>query len=658
MGLDMALTKIHKVDYLNRDKLAWMLVTQALIILPLLFFLPTWLWLVWGSVAFWRIQMFLGRWGMPGGLIKTLVVGICALGILVSFKGRLVTETMVSLLLCTFVLKLLEVKSNRDAQWLVMIGFVTSATQLLFNQTPLAAIYTLACCWLLLASWRAVHLSHHQQFGEGLRRSGAILLHSLPIMLVLFVVIPRIGPLWAIPTQQSTKTGFSDSLSPGDLGDLVQDRSPVFRVEFEGNPPPSSALYWRGLVLDDFNGRSWKMRDAWGGSEGEAIQNPDNLLTYHIILEPHGHHWLFALMTPQSIETGAQKTWLTSDKLLMTRNPVVQRLRYRVTSNLNQVYSTPPEMSWRDRISYLRIPTQFNPQTQALAGEWKAKGLNERAIINEALAYFNRDFTYTLKPPPLGQHSVDDFLFNTKRGFCEHFASSFAFLLRAAGIPARVAVGYQGGRWNSVENYLLVSQSDAHAWVEVWSPQLGWYLIDPTAAVAPERIEQGIDDALSEEEQALVNSVWSSSKLITRLQLHWDAANYAWQRWVLSYDNDSQQGLFSRWLGGNEPWRITLWLLGIGLAGATLFAWLMARRQGSLPLRPETRLMLKLQRKLEPRGFVRTPGDTIQAYLALVAEREPRLQTALADISQLYEAVAFRQEENQLPLLAACIRKL
>ena len=654
----MQWVKRHKVDYLSRDKLAWILVTQTLIILPLLFFLPMWLWLVWGVVACWRIQMFLGRWGMPGSLVKTILVGVCALGILVSFRGRLGTETMVSLLLCTFVLKLLEVKSNRDAQWLVMIGFVTAATQLLFNQTPLAALYTLGCSWLLLASWRATHLSRVQSFGEGLRRSGAILLHSLPVMLVLFVVIPRIGPLWAIPTQQSAKTGFSDTLSPGDLGNLVQNKSPAFRVEFEGEVPPGSELYWRGLVMDNFDGRSWQMQDSSIGDQPPLDSSSQNLLTYHIIMEPHGQHWLFSLMTPVQVDTGAHRTWVTRDYLLMTRNPVAQRLRYTITSNITPKVTTPPPLHWRNHNINVRIPTQFNPRSQALANEWKSKGLNDQQIINEILGLFNREFIYTLKPPPLGFHSVDEFLFNTKRGFCEHFASSFAFLLRAAGIPARVVVGYQGGRWNDVENYLLVSQSDAHAWTEVWSPEMGWYRIDPTAAVAPNRIEQGINDALSEEEQSLVTSAWAATALLWRLQQHWDAANYAWQRWVLSYDNESQQGLFDRWLGGSEPWRITLWLIGIGLAGAVVFAWVMSRRQRNLPLRPETRLILKLQRKLEPRGFVRTPGETIQDFLTQVAEREPRLQPLLSEINQLYDAVAFREQNDRLPLLEACIRKL
>ena len=647
-----------KVDYLTRDKLAWLLATQALIILPLLFFLPTWLLLVWGIVAYWRIQMYLGRWGAPGFALKGAVVAICALGILLSFRGRLGTETMVALLLSAFVLKLLEVKSNRDAQWLVMIGFITCATQLLFNQSPLAALYCLACCWLLIASWRATHLSHPQAFGIGLKRSGALLLHSLPVMLVLFVVLPRLGPLWAIPNQQAAKTGFSDSLSPGDLGELVKSQATAFRVEFAGEPPAAAQLYWRGLVLNNFDGRRWQLRDAWSSGSNNQQAILEQPVDYSIIIEPHGQHWLFGLMTPTQLDTQGVRSWITPDQLLMTRRPLTQRLRYQVTSALVARYSEPAQLSRTEHLAKTRFPAEVNPRTQALAAEWRAQGLDEQALIARALALFNREFTYTLRPPLLGQHSVDEFLFDTKRGFCEHFASSFALLLRAAGVPARVVVGYQGGTWNQLENYLLVRQSDAHAWVEVWSEQRGWYLIDPTAAVAPNRIEQGLDDALSEEEKGLVQSPWSGSEFLWRLQMQWDAATYLWQRWVLSYDEEAQEGLLRRWLGGSEPWRIALWLIGAGLVAAALFAWLMSHRRQLHPLRPEARLMLKLERKLAGRGFKRAPGEAPGAFLQRVGTQVSGLQQPLAEIYQHYEAIAYREQQVLLEPLKRLIQKL
>ncbi len=649
-----------QAEYLARDKLAWLLGMQAMLILPLLLSLPFWLWLVWAIAALWRTQMFRGRWGAPGGMIKGLLALICAGGLFASYAGKTGTETMVGLLVCAFSLKLLEVNSARDAQLLVFIGFVITATQFLFNQTPQAAAYALLCVALLLASWRSLYLTHTQSTGLRFKRGATILLHALPIMLVLFVVIPRLGPLWAIPNQQAAKTGFSDSLSPGDLGNLALDRSPAFRVEFSDQRPPANQLYWRGLVLDTFDGRTWRMRDTWGIQPRDPSGDTGikrELTDYSIIVEPHGQPWLFSLMTPQSVETPANSIRITADSLLMNRIPVAQRMRYQVRSALVIDWPEPPQLNQQQRGNYTRLPHDSNPQTRALAESWRSQNLSDTQIIEQALALFNREFTYTLQPPLLGQHSVDEFLLVSKRGFCEHFSSSFAFLLRAAGIPARVVVGYQGGRWNPLENYLLVSQSDAHAWTEVWIEGKGWQMIDPTAAVAPNRIEQGMNEALGESDQALVANAWQSSQLLYNLQLRWDAATYTWQRWVLNYDTEAQEGLLSRLLGGTESWRITLWLIGLALIGAALFAWALLRNQKGAILRPETQAVKKLEHKLAQLGYRRKAGETLSDFIQRVLYSEPQLKTGLTHIAQLFEQVAYQNRTEQLLPLQQAIRQ-
>ncbi|WP_331353282.1 DUF3488 and transglutaminase-like domain-containing protein [Cellvibrio sp. UBA7671] len=649
-----------QAEYLARDKLAWLLVMQAMLILPLLFNLPFWLWLVWAITAFWRTQMFRGRWGTPGSLVKTLLALICAGGLFASYAGKTGTETMVGLLVCAFSLKLLEVNSGRDAQLLLFIGFIITATQFLFSQTPQAAAYALLCVVLLLASWRSLYLTHAQSTGMRFKRGGMILLHALPIMLVLFVVIPRLGPLWAIPNQQAAKTGFSDSLSPGDLGNLALDRSPAFRVGFADQPPPVNQLYWRGLVLDTFDGRTWRMRDTWGvqsraPNDDKAIKR--ELTDYSIIVEPHGQPWLFSLMTAQRVENTSNSIRITADSLLMNRIPVAQRMRYQVSSALQIEWPEPPQLNKLQRDNYTRLPRDSNPQTRALAESWRSQNLGDAQIIAQALALFNREFTYTLQPPLLGQHSVDEFLLTTKRGFCEHFSSAFAFLLRAAGIPARVVVGYQGGRWNPVENYLLVSQSDAHAWTEVWIEGTGWQMIDPTAAVAPNRIQQGMNEALGESDQQLVANAWRSSKLLYNLQLRWDAATYTWQRWVLNYDSEAQEGLLSRLLGGTETWRITLWLIGLGLVGAGLFAWALLRNQKGALLRPETKAVKKLEQKLAQLGYRRKTGETLGDFIHRVLYSEPQLKNGLTQIAQLFEQVAYQNRPEQLPQLQQAVKQ-
>ena len=647
-------------EYLARDKLAWLLAMQALLILPLLINLPFWLWLVWAITALWRTQMFRGRWGAPGSLIKTLLALICAGGLFASYAGKTGTEAMVGLLVCAFSLKLLEVNSARDAQLLVFIGFIITATQFLFSQTPQAALYGIFCVVLLIASWRSLYLTHPQTTGLRLKRGGAILLHALPIMLVLFVVIPRLGPLWAIPNQQTAKTGFSDSLSPGDLGNLAQDRSPAFRVEFADQPPPVNQLYWRGLVLDSFDGRRWRMRDSWGitpRAQDNGANIKRELIDYSIIVEPHGQPWLFSLMTPQRVTNPSNSIRINADSLLLNRVPVAQRMRYQVTSALQIDWQQVPQLNNFQRDAYTRLPLDRNPQTRALADSWRSQNMSDEQIISTALALFNRDFTYTLQPPLLGEDSVDEFLFTSKRGFCEHFASSFSVLLRAASIPARVVVGYQGGRWNPVENYLLVSQSDAHAWAEVWIEGKGWQMIDPTAAVAPNRIEQGMDEALGESDQELVASRWRSSQLLYNLQLRWDAATYSWQRWVLNYDNEAQEGLLTRLLGGTESWRITLWLIGLGLAGAAIFVWLLLRNQKTPVLRPEIRAIYQLERKLAHIGYQRKPGETLSDFALRLSYSEPQFKPGLTQITRLFEQVAYQNQTEHLLALERAIKQ-
>lgn len=647
-----------RAEYLARDKLAWLLGMQALLILPLLLNLPVWLWLVWAVSAFWRIQMFRGRWGTPGKLAKGLLTLVCAAGMFASYAGKTGTETMVGLLVCAFSLKLLEVNSTRDAQLLVFIGFIITASQLLFSQTPQAAVFSLISILVLLVCWRSLYLTHEQAPGVRLQRGGAILLHALPVMLVLFVVAPRLGPLWAIPNQQAAKTGFSDTLSPGDLGNLARNPAAAFRVEFNEQAPPANQLYWRGLVLDSFDGRTWSARDSWGARPLDSDNSRKlDITSYSIIVDPHGQPWLFSLMQPLRVENTTDSIRISADSLLRNRIPLAQRMRYQVTSALTREWSEAPQLTPLQRDSYTRLPPASNPQARALVQSWRNQQWSDQQIIDQALALFNREFTYTLQPPVLGQHSVDEFLFQSKQGFCEHFASSFSFLLRAAGIPARVVVGYQGGSWNPVENYLLVRQSDAHAWTEVWLEGKGWQMIDPTAAVAPNRIEQGINEALSESDRELVSGVWEGSSLLLQLQNRWDAANYVWQRWVLNYDTKAQEGLLSRLLGGTESWRVTLVLIGLGLLGAAIFAWMMMRRRPSQVLRREMLAIKKLEQKLAQLGYRRTPGETLGDFIQRILTSAPQHASSLHNIHQLFVQITYQGQRIPVEHLERAVKQ-
>jgi protein-glutamine gamma-glutamyltransferase len=660
----MIINKKNHIEYLVRDKLIIILISQAFLILPLLLNLPKWLWLIWSFAALWRVQIFRGRWHMPGGIAKVILTVSSAGLLFASYSGKAGTETMVSLLVCAFSLKLLEMNSARDAQLLVLIGFIIAATQMLFSQTPMAAAYCLLCLFLLIMSLRALHLTETQSVKEKIKRSGMIFLHTLPVMFILFVVLPRIGPLWAIPNQMTATTGFSDTLSPGDLGNLALNNAPAFRVEFNGNIPPTKELYWRGLVLDFFDGRTWRINNPSRFLQTkQQIQNNNsatytNFIDYSVIAEPHGQRWLFSLLTPTQVNGSVNPLGITENSLLMLRFPLAQRLAYTVTSALDTQWRTPPQLSLQERELNTRIPTSGNPKTRALAQQWQNKQLTQQEIINKILALYTQEFIYTLQPPRLGINSIDEFLFSTKQGFCEHYASSFSFLLRSAGIPARVVVGYQGGSWNPLENYLRVSQSDAHAWTEVWFEGQGWQTIDPTAAVAPNRIEQGISESLNENDQALVARAWRSRGLLSTLQLRWDAAIFAWQRWVLNYDNDAQEGLLTRILGGAESWRIAFGLIGLGLLGAGIFAFSLRCQLKPKPLRPEIIAMQKLEKKLLLMGsYKRKINEPVNQFLHRVCLAEPEYQASLQEIAQLFEQIAYQNKLEHRTNLLNAIKK-
>lgn len=646
-----------------RDKLAWLLVAQALAILPILINMPIWLWCVWALSAFWRIQMYRGVYGIPGGLVKGVVAMACAAGLFASYSAQTGTDTMVGLLACAFSLKLLEVNSRRDAQLLVLIGFIICATQLLFNQSPLAACYALACLWVLLIGWRSLYREHQENTGQQIKRAGTLLLHSLPIMLVLFVVIPRLGPLWATPSQQAAKTGFSDSLAPGDLGKLVQSKEPAFRVEFADAAPSAATLYWRGLIMDRFDGRRWHLREDWAirSAIPQAPSVTGEALDYSIIAEPHGQHWLFALMTPVTATAVSNPVRLGNDGLLMARYPLAQRLRYQVRSIINPGANQAPELSNPRRQGNLRLPAGFNPQTHELAQRWREQGLTDEQLIAQALQLFNRDFTYTLEPPVLGQHSVDEFLFTSKRGFCEHFASSFTVLMRAAGVPARVVVGYQGGRWNDVENYLLVSQSDAHAWVEVWLEGQGWIRLDPTSAVAPDRIEHGAGHLADNRDywgdSGLGAMRYGNYQIFQQLRSMADYVNYRWTRDVLGYDSASQDGLMQRLLGDTSLLRrlgVMLAIMAV-LTGLILFWALRGERREQHPL---DRLYRRYCQRLANEGVIREAGEGPQAFARRVARELPKRAAEAEEFARLYMALRYRPAGSRDKLLEQRLRRL
>lgn len=644
-----------------RKSLVWLLAAQAIVVLPLIWQLPGWLWLIWLLAVVFRIQIYRGLWPFPNGLVKAGLGALCFIGLLWSYAGTIGVEPAVGLLVCAFILKIVELRQKRDALLVVYIGFIAVANQFLFSQTLLATAYSLFSCIILLSALRVMFQIQQYPVLAELKWAAQLLLQTVPIMVILFLVLPRIGPLWSVPLMQSTaKTGFSSVMSPGDFTDLVRSNELAFRVTFLDDKPNSEQMYWRGLVLNDFDGRRWSIGNSvlgrsdlsrWSNETVVSWQNIQfnhaSSIHYKIMLEPHQRHWLFTLMMPEKSSATQQQLGFASDFLLMSKNPVAQRMQYEVISYLNYRMEL---LSEEEKTVALRLPSRRNDRARALAEKWRHELNSPTRIVQSALTLFNADFTYTLKSPPLGTESIDEFLFITKRGFCEHFASSFVFLMRAAGIPARVVVGYQGGEWNGADEYLMVRQSDAHAWAEVWLEGQGWVRVDPTAAVSPMRIEQGLGQALPSSELSQIRGFkFAQLAWVSTLVQQWDALGYQWHTWVLGYGEREQRQFFENWLGGNHGWRIGLFLVisaGVllGLLALWLF-WSRVTREES----PELRLYQQFSRKLARHGMIRNAGESPSEYAGRLANVFPQQAQQIVEITELFQYIAYGGRPELLP---------
>lgn len=656
---------------LPRNSLLWLITAQGLAIAPLLLELPFWLMGVWVLVLIWRLQEFRGRWPMPGRMAKAALVSLCVAGLFASFGRLLGLEPMVALLICALLLKQLEMQRRKDALLLVYLTFFLIGVQFLFAQTLLAALYGAVCLWCTLSALLSMHQpTGHSQPRRSLRLAGRLCLHTIPLMILLFLVMPRVGSLWSVPNAtQSAKTGVSDSMSPGDFSRLSKAGGVAFRVSFDGERPAQDQLYWRGLVLSDFDGRSWTQavrgdhrRGAFVDWQGDtpsswrqasrpvpasevAGQAP---VTYNIIMEASHQRWLYSLMMPVAFEQDSLYG-ITRNFSLVRREPVHQRLQYQVSSQLRyglETDSLPDDRRARE----LQLPQGFNPQTVARAQEWRAQVDSDQAYIDRVLAFFREDFFYTLEPPLLGRDSTDEFLWQTRRGFCEHFASSFVVMMRAAGVPSRVVAGYQGGEYNPVNDYLVVHQYDAHAWAEVWLEGRGWVRVDPTAAVAPERVQRSLGDMQSSlVEGAMSLGRYRQFPLIAQLRMEWDAVNYRWYKAVISFDRDAQSDLLNRWLNGASPLKLVLVMLaggGLVLALMSLHLWWPGRAK---PRAPALRYGAHFERLMRRQGWCRHPGEPmgafavrVQASLAqhsagLNSQQCSRLIHAIAHFAKLFE---------------------
>ena len=636
------------IDRLGPRNIMWLTGALVLVGVPHVGRVPWWLALLAATLVGWR--MYLGAMRLPlphRAFLVAIVLGSSA-GIYLYYGAIFGRDAGVALLLLMLALKLLETRTHRDAMLLVFLAYFLVITNFLYSQTIPTALYTLACAWIITASMIGIHYTQPPRGARHqLRTAGEMLAQSVPLMLVLFVLFPRVqGPLWGMPVDaRGQSTGLSDTMTPGSLSNLTLSEAVAFRVAFKSNIPPLKLMYWRGPVLWDYDGRTWRARRAIFGQPASSVKSFP--VEYTVTVEPHERSWLFALDMPGS---APRNSTLTSDLQLLSTRPVTARLRYDMRSFLEYTYGVDEGIAARE--TALELPAGFNPRAVALARDLRRRHADDRALVQAVLAIFNREgYVYTLAPPLLGTHAVDEFLFGAKSGFCEHYASAFAVLMRAAGIPARVVTGYLGGELNPIGEYMIVRQADAHAWTEVWLKDAGWVRVDPTAAVSPARIEQGISAAVGAG-GALPLFIRGDLPLLREMRLTWDSLSNSWNQWVLGYSPERQRALMSRVGLDDATWRTLAGLLLLCTGIIALVLILLTLRRLRVRVRDPVKLAyVAYCNKLRARGLPVDVAEGPLSYAQRIALARPDLEPAVSRFSRLYVALRYGKDAGAQDLV-------
>lgn len=634
----------------DRQQLGLLIFAILLVVAPHVLNLAPMVMLYFALLVFWRIAGLYLNASLPKGLYLFLFTLAGAVIVLEHYRRFWGQEAGSGLLIVGLGLKMLELKTKRDGYLLVFLAFFVILTQYLFSQSIPMAVYTMSVLVLLVAAMIGFNSNAEFPVFERLKMAGFLVSLAIPFMALMFVVFPRLpGPLWQFPEfDHQARTGLGDSLSPGAINHLAKSKEPVFRVDFEGEPPPNKLLYWRGPVFWYTNGVNWSMLPENFGGKPIKPRFGQDAVRYAVTLEPSGRRWVYALELPISIPEEFSQT---RDFQLLARQDLGERLHYRLTSGAG--YQTGPLSEDEARMA-LQLPKNVSARVRELVTNWSGQTSNPGKLVELALNFFREEnFFYTLNPPLLEGDPVDRFLFETRRGFCEHYATSFVILMRLAGIPSRVVTGYQGGQWNSFGNFLEVSQADAHAWAEVWLPDQGWSRVDPTAAVAPQRIEQGLDvesqAAAQEIRFNFGNRELSGAGLRFEELWRWgrmavSGINHVWDTLVLAYGPENQE-IFMRWLGLFD-WRILAGWLSLALSVfLAVSVWLILPHKPP-DLDPAQQAYRNFLEKLSRWGVTRNHGEGALTFARRLADSSPHLAAYASPITRLYLRIRYERTHS------------
>ncbi|MDO9104512.1 MAG: DUF3488 and transglutaminase-like domain-containing protein [Methylovulum sp.] len=620
----------------HRQVLIFLLSSIGLIVLPHAGHLPIaiiaffYLLLVWRFIGVWQPQRLPRKW-------LILLLTVCGIALLYSqHQGLFGRDAGTRLFVVALGLKLMEIKSERDLYLISFLAFIVAASQFLYEQNLLMAAYILMVCCSLLATLVSIN-SREPEPVAALKTATVIVAQALPMAILLFILFPRVeAPRWMLLNdKQQAKSGLGDSMEPGSITDLGMSDELVFRVKFAGSMPPPAQRYWRGPVLEHTDGKRWT-RSA-NRDFGPFMDKPSYRgmrYPYTILMEPRDKNWVFALDLPAEFAKPLIRN--AYYQLITPENPD-KRVEYKVSSypEYNTGFITRTEYE-----NATQLPATPSAKIKQLVGQLQGFDSPPEAFIQRLLKHFKvEDFHYTLTPPLMEQHPIETFLFETRYGFCSHYAAAFVYLMRVANIPARVVTGYQGGEFNKVGNFLEIRQADAHAWAEVWLEHKGWVRFDPTAAIAPERIEKSfnldelVPGGVIRFAPAGDNALTAYHWLKEAHQL-WRHVDYNWQRWVINY-NSLNQSKFLSSLGIDNLQAMLYWMIaGIGVITAVL-SWVLLHQK-----RQHTDRVLRVYQrycqKLAKHGLVRGLAEGERDFAERVKAKLPGQATDIESITDIF----------------------
>lgn len=623
----------------DKRRFSLVLAVLAVCFVPHAFRLPMEIVVAVGGAWAYALGMQHRGWPVPPRWLRVLLTFGC-LGVVIALSDRSFgRDDGVVLLALMLGMKPLESKSLRDLLALLFLAYFVVITNVLYSQTLGMSAYMMCSATMITGMLAHMHSGRATVLPD-MRLGAELLFQALPLAVLLFVFFPRLpGALWGVhDARDEASTGFSETVEPGSVAGLSLSREVVFRVDFPQGIPSRNDLYWRGAVLDSFDGRTWSRSTDFQRLDTRPEVPSSRRIAYTLTLEPHNSRWLFALDLPVEAPRGAV---LGEEFTLETLRLTKTRRRFElVSASFSPSDGTPPGPRWT------ALPESGNERARALAASWRAAGHDAQTMVNLLSDMFRKGFAYTLRPGPSTGEIIDHFLYTSRQGYCEHFASATAFLLRAAGIPARVVSGYQGGELNPVGGYLLVRQSEAHAWTEVWMEHKGWVRVDPTTVVAPLRIVQGVD-AITPRGETILPEQGLNMLRAVRTYAHqgWDAMNNAWNQWVLDFGHDRQRGLWER-LGLNGWSARGAWgLAGLLALGFILIfgvaAWRILRTRQ--PAEPVQAAYLHFSHMLARQGLAPKTGEGPLDHARRVHGLRPDLGPAVDAVVETYVALRYNE---------------